>query len=215
MGALTKHILERDEISLAVVEVDVESINYLHHNFDALFGKILNEDFLKINLAELSEEQMGVVGNFPYNISSQILFKVLEYKEMVPEVVGMFQKEVAERIASNPGPKAYGVISVLLQAYYDIEYLFTVEAREFIPPPKVQSAVIRLTRKTDQELGCDPKLFKQVVKMSFNQRRKTMRNSLKPMIVERDLDKDLPVFAQRPEQLSVEEFVALTRLFEA
>jgi len=215
MGALTKHILERDEISLAVVEVDVESINYLHQNFDALYGKILNEDFLKINLAELSEEQMGVVGNFPYNISSQILFKVLEYKEMVPEVVGMFQKEVAERIASNPGPKAYGVISVLLQAYYDIEYLFTVEAREFIPPPKVQSAVIRLIRKTDQELGCDPKLFKQVVKMSFNQRRKTMRNSLKPMIVERDLDKDLPVFAQRPEQLSVEEFVALTRLFEA
>jgi 16S rRNA (adenine1518-N6/adenine1519-N6)-dimethyltransferase len=134
---------------------------------------------------------------------------------MVPEVVGMFQKEVAERIASKPGPKAYGVISVLLQAYYDIEYLFTVEAREFIPPPKVQSAVIRLIRKTDQELGCDPKLFKQVVKMSFNQRRKTMRNSLKPMIVERDLDKDLPVFAQRPEQLSVEEFAALTRLFEA
>ena len=215
MGALTKHILERDEISLAVVEVDVEAINYLHQNFDALYGKILNEDFLKMNLAELSEEQMGVVGNFPYNISSQILFKVLEYKEMVPEVVGMFQKEVAERIASKPGPKAYGVISVLLQAYYDIEYLFTVEAREFIPPPKVQSAVIRLIRKTDQELGCDPKLFKQVVKMSFNQRRKTMRNSLKPMIVERDLDKDLPVFAQRPEQLSVEEFAALTRLFEA
>lgn len=214
-GNLTKHLLERKDIKLAVVEVDTESINYLNQHFGELDGKIIEEDFLKINLAELSDEQMGIVGNFPYNISSQILFKVLEYREMVPEVVGMFQKEVAERIASKPGPKAYGVISVLLQAYYDIEYLFTVEAHEFIPPPKVRSAVIRLTRKTDQELGCDPKLFRQVVKMSFNQRRKTMRNSLKAMIVERDVDKELSVFAQRPEQLSVEEFVALTKLFEA
>ena len=214
-GNLTKHLLERKDIKLVVTEIDRDSIAYLNQHFGELDGKILEEDFLKINLAELSDEQMGVVGNFPYNISSQILFKVLDYREMVPEVVGMFQKEVAERIASPAGPKEYGVISVLLQAYYDIEYLFTVGSHEFIPPPKVQSAVIRLTRKSDQELGCDPKLFRSIVKMSFNQRRKTMRNSLKPMIVEREVDKDLPVFSQHPEQLSVEEFVALTKIFEA
>lgn len=212
-GALTKHLLARKDFHLAVVEVDTESIGFLNQHYGELDGKIIEEDFLKLNLAELSDEQLGVVGNFPYNISSQILFKVLDFKELVPEVVGMFQKEVAERIASPAGPKEYGVISVLLQAYYNIEYLFTVGAHEFEPPPKVQSAVIRLTRKSDQELGCDPKLFKQVVKMSFGQRRKTMRNSLKSMIIEKEVDKELPVFSQRPEQLSVEEFVALTKLF--
>ena len=160
----------------------------------------------------MNGESFAVVGNFPYNISSQILFKVVEYKDLVPEVVGMFQKEVAERIAEKPGTKKYGVISVLIQAFYDIEYLFTVHEHVFIPPPKVKSGVIRLKRNSIQKLNCDEKLFKSVVKQAFNQRRKTLRNSLRSMMTPEQLKLD--IFNARPETLSVNQFVELTQLVQ-
>jgi len=211
-GALTKHLIERKDLELVVVEVDIDSIQYLNEHFPALSGRIINQNFLKMNLDDISPEPFAIVGNFPYNISSQILFKVLDYKDHIPEIVGMFQKEVAERIASPPGSKAYGIISVLLQAFYDIEYLFTVAPHEFTPPPKVQSAVIRLKRNGVSGLDCDEKLFKQIVKMGFNQRRKTLRNSLKSLIVESDIPSKNELFAMRPEQLSVAQFIVLTKL---
>ena len=164
-------------------------------------------NFLKIKLEELFEEPFAIIGNFPYNISSQILFKAIDYRHQVPEVVGMFQKEVAERVAEKPGSKTYGILSVLLQAWYDIEYLFTVNENVFSPPPKVKSAVIRLKRNNVTQLDCDEKLFKQVVKMAFNQRRKTIRNSIKPLLPE-GFQHEL--LQQRPEQLSVDQFVALS-----
>ena len=172
---------------------------------------------MKIDLIDLmGDDSFIVAGNFPYNISTQILFKVLDYKNQIPEVVGMFQKEVAERIAEGPGSKKYGIISVLLQAYYDIEYLFTVEPEVFIPPPKVRSGVIRLRRNNVAKLDCDEKLFIQIVKTGFNQRRKTLRNSLKSLINAREstINKSDEIFSRRPESLSVEEFVALTKQFE-
>ncbi|NNE55647.1 MAG: 16S rRNA (adenine(1518)-N(6)/adenine(1519)-N(6))-dimethyltransferase RsmA [Flavobacteriales bacterium] len=212
-GALTKHLLERDDIDLAVVEIDRESINYLEQHYRQLLGRIVDQDFLKLNLDEISPEPFGVIGNFPYNISSQILFKVYDYRDQVPEVVGMFQREVAQRIASPPGSKAYGILSVLLQAYYDIEYLFTVDENEFIPPPKVKSAVIRLKRNETTKLDCDEKKFKQVIKLGFGMRRKTLRNSLKSLIEQYDVDKSQEIFNKRPEQLGVEEFVELTKMF--
>jgi 16S rRNA (adenine1518-N6/adenine1519-N6)-dimethyltransferase len=217
MGALTKHLLKKDAFTTHVVEVDHESVEYLNENYPALHGRIYNRDFLKEDLTDLmGPEPFAVFGNFPYNISSQILFKVLENKNQVPIVVGMFQKEVAERIATGPGSKAYGIISVLLQAYYDIEYLFTVESDAFIPPPKVKSGVIKLTRNNVDNLGCDEKLFKQVIKMGFNQRRKTLRNSLKQLIQEQGegFDKTQEIFNLRPEQLSVQDFVGLTKQFQ-
>jgi 16S rRNA (adenine1518-N6/adenine1519-N6)-dimethyltransferase len=213
MGALTKYLLERAEFETHVVEIDRESVDYLNVHFGALRGRIHEQDFLRMPLDTMFNEPLAVVGNFPYNISSQIVFKVLDHMDQVPELVGMFQREVAMRFASGPGNKDYGIISVLAQAYYDIEYLFTVNEDEFIPPPKVKSGVIRMRRKFGVELGCDPKMFKQVVKTAFNQRRKTLRNSLKSM-TQGKVDTSSPMWNKRPEQLGVQEFVELTNLFK-
>ena len=211
MGALTKFLVVCEDFNTQCVEVDKESIDYLSVEFPDLVVHKL--DFLRINLKEfMNGESFAVVGNFPYNISSQILFKVVEYKDLVPEVVGMFQKEVAERIAEKPGTKKYGVISVLIQAFYDIEYLFTVHEHVFIPPPKVKSGVIRLRRNSIKKLNCDEKLFKSVVKQAFNQRRKTLRNSLRSLMSPEQLK--LEIFNARPETLSVNQFVELTQLVQ-
>lgn len=213
MGALTKSLLKRPDADVYVMDIDKESIVYLHENFKELStnNKIIDGDFLKLDLKQIfGEESFAVAGNFPYNISTQILFKVLENRDQIPEVVGMFQKEVAERIAHPPGSKAYGILSVFLQAYYDISYCFTVDEDKFIPPPKVKSGVIHLTRNQVERLDCDEKMFFHVVKTAFNQRRKTIRNSVKSMTGDRDTS--LPVFDKRPEQLSVNEFVELTKL---
>jgi 16S rRNA (adenine1518-N6/adenine1519-N6)-dimethyltransferase len=208
-GVLTQFLLEKQR-DLKVVELDWDSVTYLHRNFPALENRIVGEDFLKMDLDAVFPGRFCVIGNYPYNISSQIFFKVLEYKDRIPCCSGMIQKEVAERLASPPGRKSYGIISVLLQVWYDIEYLFTVSEQVFDPPPKVKSAVIRMTRNKRVSLNCDASLLKAIVKTAFNQRRKTLRNSLKPL-----LGKDCelypePVFDKRPEQLSVEEFIALT-----
>jgi len=183
---------------------------YLKAHFPRLSGKIIEADFLRLDLGQLFPDRFCVIGNYPYNISSQIFFKVLDYKDRIPCCSGMIQKEVAERIASGPGKKAYGIISVLLQAWYDIEYLFTVDEHVFDPPPKVKSAVIRLVRNKREKLDCNEALFKKVVKTAFNQRRKTMRNSLKSLLGKECELFRLPVFDKRPEQLSVEEFIDLT-----
>ena len=189
------------------------TVDYLKQHFPALEERIISKDFLKLKLEEYFPESFAIIGNFPYNISSQIFFKVLDYKNQVPEVVGMIQKEVAERLATGPGSKTYGILSVLLQAYYDIEYLFTVHENVFNPPPKVKSAVIRLTRNQRQNLDCDEKLFFTLVKSAFNQRRKTMRNSLKQFLTDETL-KANELFNLRPEQLSVSDFENLTRLIQ-
>ncbi len=210
-GVLTQFLLGNNA-DLTVVELDRESVVYLKEHFPQLSGKIIEEDFLKLDLSKLFPEKFCVIGNYPYNISSQIFFKVLDYKDRIPCCSGMIQKEVAERIASKPGKKAFGIISVLLQAWYDIEYLFTVSEQVFDPPPKVKSAVIRLTRNGRTSLDCDEKLFKTVVKTAFNQRRKTLRNSLKPLLGKDCKIYSMPVFDKRPEQLSVEEFIELTKL---
>ena len=208
-GALTQHLLQRSDILLKGIEIDGESIAYLRENLPAIMPRLYEADFLKSDLRKIFPEgDFCVIGNFPYNISSQIFFKILEYKDDVPQVVGMLQKEVAERLSSGPGNKSYGILSVLLQAWYDIEYLFTVGENEFIPPPKVKSAVIRLRRNGRTELGCDESRFKQIVKAAFNQRRKTLRNSLKAIgvaVPER-------YAGLRPEQMSVEDFIDLTKI---
>ena len=205
MGVLTRYLLQRSDINLRVVEIDRESVAYLQQHFPALVNRILSADFLKLPLADLYPDSVCIIGNFPYNISSQILFKILENKDLVPETVGMFQKEVAERVASAPGKKMYGILSVLLQAFFDIEYLFTVHEHSFNPPPKVKSAVIRITRNPEKKLHCDETLFKNVVKTAFNQRRKTLRNSLKTFTFNSDF-KENELLTKRPEQLSVAEF---------
>ncbi|MBP5521766.1 MAG: ribosomal RNA small subunit methyltransferase A [Bacteroidales bacterium] len=221
MGVLTQYLLQRDDIDLKAVELDGESVDYLLTHFPGLQGRLLQADFLRLPLERIFPGPFRVIGNFPYNISSQIFFKVLDHKDRIPEVVGMVQKEVAERIAEKPGSKTYGILSVLLQAWYDIEYCFTVGSGAFAPPPKVQSAVIRLTRNGRTSLGCDEKLFKQVVKTAFNQRRKTLRNALKPLLrdsqslTQLDLVKSNQVSLDkmlelRAERLSVEDFAALT-----
>ena len=221
MGVLTQYLLQRPDVDLRMVEIDTESVNYLLVHFPQVEGKLLEADFLKLKLEKFFSGKFSVIGNFPYNISSQIFFKILDYKEQVPQVVCMIQKEVAERIAEKPGTKTYGILSVLLQAWYDIEYLFTVGEGAFNPPPKVKSAVIRLARNKRADLGCDEGLFKTVVKTGFNQRRKTLRNSLKPLIrakadkenwSEEQLTEFIsdPVFELRPERLSVEDFISLT-----
>lgn len=210
MGVLTQFLLTKER-PLKVVEVDFESVAYLRKAYPQLEEHIVEDDFLKMNLQRLFEGQPFVLtGNYPYNISSQIFFKMLDNKDLIPCCTGMIQKEVAERIAAAPGSKTYGILSVLIQAWYSVEYLFTVHEHVFNPPPKVKSAVIRMTRNDTQTLGCDKKLFKQVVKTTFNQRRKTLRNSIKPLV-----GKDCPLtedalFNRRPEQLSVQEFVELT-----
>lgn len=214
MGVLTRFLLQNNH-DLTVIELDNESVRYLQSSFPALQHRILEGDFLKLNLEELFSTPFCVIGNYPYNISSQILFKVLDHKDQIPCCSGMFQKEVAERVASKPGKKAYGILSVLLQAYYDIDYLFTVDEEKFDPPPAVKSAVIRLVRNKVQHLGCNEVLFKQVIKTGFNQRRKTLRNSLKPLIGSDFPERAQAIFNQRPEQLSVQEFVDLTNLIES
>lgn len=211
MGVLTQFLLKNPSINLQVVELDRESVVYLNENFPALKGRILAEDFLKLDLGKLFDgEPFYVIGNYPYNISSQIFFKVLEYRDRVPVCSGMIQKEVAERMASKPNCKAYGILSVLLQAFYDIEYLFTVHEYVFDPPPKVKSAVIRMVRNDVKKLDCDESLFIKVVKTSFNQRRKMLRNSIAQLVAkESSLLKD-PIMTKRPEQLSVQDFIDLT-----
>ena len=213
-GVLTQYLLKNPNIDLTAIELDRESVAYLREWYPELH--LIEWDFLKLDLNALYPEgDFCVIGNYPYNISSQIFFKVLEYKDRIPVCSGMIQKEVAERIASKPGKKAYGILSVLLQAYYDIEYLFTVNENVFNPPPKVKSAVVRLTRNGRQHLDCDEGLFKQVVKTSFNQRRKQMRNSLQQLVGKGNPILEENIFTKRPEQLSVEEFVELTKMIEA
>ena len=210
MGVLTQFLLQNHHINLTAVELDRESVTYLREWYPELH--LVEGDFLKLNLNELYPEgDFSIIGNYPYNISSQIFFRVLEYKDRIPVCAGMIQKEVAERIAAKPGCKAYGILSVLLQAYYHIEYLFTVDEHVFNPPPKVKSAVIRLTRNERQRLECDEQLFKTVVKTAFNQRRKQMRNSLALLIQDKQLLQN-DIFTKRPEQLSVSEFEQLTNL---
>lgn len=211
MGVLTQFLVKRPECNTTVVELDQESVVYLENLYPEL--PIIPGDFLKLNLNSHFQEPFALIGNFPYNISSQIFFRLLENRNLIPLCVGMIQKEVAERIAAKPGNKTYGILSVLLQAWYDIEYLFTVHENVFNPPPKVKSAVIRLKRNKVQQLPCDEALFFRIVKMGFNQRRKTLRNSLKAILPENQepLAEFLP---KRPEQLSVEEFIQLACLME-
>ena len=213
MGVLTQYLIEREDLDLKMVEVDTESVDYLLTHLPGMQGKLMEADYLRLNMRKVFPGEYRVIGNFPYNISSQIFFKILEDKDLVPEVVCMIQKEVAERIAEKPGSKTYGILSVLLQAWYDIDYIISVGSGAFCPPPKVQSAVIRLRRNSRTDLGCDEKLFKTVVKTAFNQRRKTLRNALKPLIKE-GMDTSDPVFDLRAERLSVEDFVSLTLRFQ-
>ncbi|WP_266367953.1 16S rRNA (adenine(1518)-N(6)/adenine(1519)-N(6))-dimethyltransferase RsmA [Tellurirhabdus rosea] len=210
MGVLTQYLLPDGRFTTHVIEIDAESVVYLNDHFPMLRGRIIEGDFLRKNLATLFEGPVAVIGNFPYNISSQIFFKVLEHRQQVPEVVCMLQKEVAQRIASPPGNKDYGILSVLLQAFYDIKYEFTVDAGVFQPPPKVQSGVISLRRNGVEKLDCDEKKFFQVVKQGFNNRRKTLRNALKPLGLPEAMQTH-PLLDKRAEQLGVKEFVELTQ----
>ena len=215
-GVLTKYLLQENGFETFVVEIDKESVAFLKKNFPDLNDRIIEKDFLEVDIKKLFQqksqtlptENFAVIGNFPYNISSQILFKVLEHRNQIPEVVGMFQKEVAKRIASPPGNKTYGILSVLMQAYYKIEYLFTVHENVFYPPPKVKSAVIRLTRNDVTKLNCDEELFFKVVKTGFNQRRKILQNALNFKSQKNE------VLKKRAEQLSVNDFVCLTKMIE-
>ncbi len=212
-GMLTQFLLEQDR-EVIMVEVDRESVDYLNEHYPQLHGKILHQDFLRMDFNAHFDGSFSVIGNFPYHISSQIFFKVLDNKDKIPFCSGMIQKEVAERLVASPGCKAYGILSVLLQAWYDIEYLFTVDEHAFIPPPKVKSAVVRLTRNRRRGLACNEKLFRTVVKTGFNQRRKMLRNSLKLLLSDENPMPDDPLLTKRPEQLSVEQFEALTNLLE-
>jgi 16S rRNA (adenine1518-N6/adenine1519-N6)-dimethyltransferase len=205
MGVLTKYLLQNDRWKLSVVELDEEAVEYLHSHYPELSPRIISCDFLTLPLEEIYKEPFTIIGNFPYNISSQILFKLLEYKDKATQLVGMFQKEVAERVVAPPGNKNYGILSVLIQAYFTVEYLFTVDENQFNPPPKVKSAVIRLTRDFDKKLSCDDSFFKKVVKATFNQRRKMLRNSLKMFTLSDNLKNDL-ILNMRPEQLTVAQF---------
>lgn len=209
-GVLTQFLLQHTTANVTVIEIDKESVEFLRNQYSGTSLRIVEGDFLKLNPAGLFKDKFSIIGNFPYNISSQIFFRILDYRDNIPTVVGMIQKEVAERFAAGPGSKTYGILSVLLQAYYQIEYLFTVSEQVFLPPPKVKSAVIRLTRNSREDLGCDEVLFKKVVKAAFNQRRKVLSNALKPLgIVVPALYASL-----RGEQLSVEQFIELTGLVE-
>jgi len=214
MGVLTQFLVKKDR-PVKVVELDFESVAYLRNEYPSLEDHIIEDDFLKMNLTRLFDGKPFVLtGNYPYNISSQIFFKMLDNKDLIPCCTGMIQKEVAERIAAPPGSKTYGILSILIQAWYRVEYLFTVSEHVFNPPPKVKSAVIRMTRNEVQDLGCDEKLFKQVVKTTFNQRRKMLRNSIKPILgAESPLLQD-EIFTKRPEQLSIQQFIELTNWVE-
>lgn len=210
MGVLTKYLKQRENVHFSVVELDEESVAYLQQQYPELTDHIIADDFLKLDLTKMYDQPLSIIGNFPYNISSQILFKLLDYKDIATELVGMFQKEVAERVAAKPGNKSYGILTVLIQAFYDVEYLFTVHEHEFDPPPKVKSAVIRITKNEEKSLHCDEVLFKKVVKTAFNQRRKTLRNSLKTFSFPAEYLTN-PIFNQRPEQLTVQEFEEITQ----
>ena len=214
MGVLTQFLVKKNR-PVKVVELDFESVAYLRNEYPSLEDHIIEDDFLKMNLTRLFDGQPFVLtGNYPYNISSQIFFKMLDNKDLIPCCTGMIQKEVAERIAAPPGSKTYGILSILIQAWYRVEYLFTVSEHVFNPPPKVKSAVIRMTRNEVHDLGCDEKLFKQIVKTTFNQRRKMLRNSIKPIIgAESPLLQD-ELFTKRPEQLSIQQFIELTNRVE-
>jgi 16S rRNA (adenine1518-N6/adenine1519-N6)-dimethyltransferase len=209
MGILSDFLLQKPELQIYLIDIDTESYEFLQKKYPQLGERLINDDFLEMDFKRVFNEPFGIIGNFPYNISSQILFKVLDNRQQVVEVVGMFQKEVAQRCSAKPGSKEYGILSVFLQAYYNVEYLFTVKAGVFNPPPKVLSAVIRLTRNNAQQLNCDEKLFWQVVKAGFNQRRKTLRNALSSLINKEKLT-DEPMLDLRAERLSVEDFVNLT-----
>jgi len=214
MGVLTQFLVKKER-TVKVVEVDYESVAYLREAFPSLEDHIIEDDFLKMNLNRTFDGNPFVLtGNYPYNISSQIFFKMLDNKELIPCCTGMIQKEEAERIAAGPGSKTYGILSVLIQAWYEVEYLFTVSEHVFNPPPKVKSAVIRMTRNQTRDLGCNEKLFKQVVKTTFNQRRKTLRNSIKPILGKESSILQDEIFNKRPEQLSVQQFVELTNMVE-
>ena len=210
MGILSDLLLQREDLETYMIDIDVESYRFLQGKYPQLGNRLINGDFLKLDLATIFPGKFAIIGNFPYNISSQILFKILEHRGQVVEMVGMFQKEVAERCASKSGTKDYGILSVLIQAYYDIEYLFSVKPGTFNPPPKVNSGVIRLSRNNTVELPCDEKLFWRTVKGGFNQRRKTLRNALSGTISKDRMD-DHPFFDKRAEQLSVADFIALTQ----
>ncbi|MFA8449101.1 MAG: 16S rRNA (adenine(1518)-N(6)/adenine(1519)-N(6))-dimethyltransferase RsmA [Bacteroidales bacterium] len=212
-GVLTQYLMKRPNQKLHIIEVDTESVEYLNATWPQLSENLYFHDFLKYPLEKITEDKFALIGNFPYNISSQIFFRVLDYKEQIPEVVGMLQKEVAERLAAGPGSKTYGILSVLLQAYYDVEYLFTVDETVFNPPPRVKSAVIRCTRNNVKKLDCNEKLFKQIIKACFNTRRKTVRNGCKALIEDKSVMTD-EIFNKRPEQLSVEQFVWLANFVE-
>lgn len=226
MGVMTQFLVQKPRLT-KVVEIDFESVAYLREHFPSLEENIIEDDFLKMHLERtFNGKPFVLTGNYPYNISSQIFFKMLDYKNLIPCCTGMIQKEVAERITSKPGTKAYGILSVLIQAWYSVEYLFTVHEHVFNPPPKVKSAVIRMTRNDVTELGCDEQLFKRVVKTTFNQRRKTLRNNIRPLLAELDQQRQKeglkPVdhtgllsdelFNKRPEQLSVAQFIGLTNM---
>ena len=212
MGVLTKHLLNLPEKECYFIDTDQESIDYLAEKYPEHLQQFIHADFLRFNLGKLFTGQFEIIGNFPYNISSQILFKVLEHRGQVTQVVGMIQKEVAERLAAGPGSKTYGILSVLLQAFYRIEYLFTVNETVFIPPPKVKSAVIRLTRNETERLDCDEEMFFKVVKAAFNQRRKTIRNSLKTFYIDYEKYDLVHLAGKRAEELGVEEFVRLANI---
>lgn len=213
MGVLTKYLLDK-KVTTYVIEIDKESVAYLKSNFLNLANRVIEEDFLKYDLKSVFKDQpFAIIGNYPYNISSQIVFKTLEMRDLIPEFSGMFQKEVAQRICEKKGSKSYGILSVLVQAFYDAEYLFTVPPHVFNPPPKVDSGVLILKRKPNYKLACDEKLFFRVVKSAFNQRRKTLRNSLKVFNLTDNL-KANSIFDLRPEQISVEDFINLTLLIQ-
>ena len=214
MGVLSDFLLQKSEYETSLIDIDTESYDFLKKKYPQLGARLINADFLELDFKSIFPENFAIIGNFPYNISSQILFKVLDNRQQVVEVVGMFQKEVAERCAAKPGSKEYGILSVFLQAYYKVDYLFTVKAGVFNPPPKVLSAVIRLTRNDKQTLDCDEKLFWQIVKAGFNQRRKTLRNAISSLINKEKLT-DEPVLDLRAERLSVEDFVKLTNAVSA
>ena len=220
MGVMTQYLVQKQR-PVKVVEIDYESVEYLRRTYPDLEDNIIEDDFLKMHLERTFQGSPFVLtGNYPYNISSQIFFKMLDYKELIPCCTGMIQKEVAERMAAGPGSKTYGILSVLIQAWYDVEYLFTVEPGVFNPPPKVRSAVVRLTRNETTDLGCDEKLFKRLVKTTFNQRRKTLRNNIRPLLSQLEAESTEkpdftelladPIMQKRPEQLSVEDFINLT-----
>ncbi len=214
MGMLTKYLLDKP-VETFVVEIDRDSVEFLNTHYPKLHNHIYSEDFLRFDITSaMNQEQFAIIGNFPYNISTQIVFKTLELRAFIPEFSGMFQKEVAQRICEKKGTKAYGILSVLTQAFYETEYLFTVSETVFSPPPKVKSGVLRMKRKENYSLPCDEKRFFTVVKTAFNQRRKTLRNSLKSLNLSEELRAD-EIFNLRPEQLDVEQFIYLTQKITA